>query len=51
MLQSGDGCLARYRRKLFQKLVERVAAFEIIEQILERHAPRKESKSASLAEM
>src|SRR6267154_325537 len=47
MLQSGDGCLARHRRKLFQKLDERVSAFQIIEQILERHPGAAEDRGSA----
>src|SRR5207248_11374970 len=47
MLQSGDGCLARHRRKLFQKLDERVSAFQIIEQILERRSEEHTSELQS----
>src|SRR5712664_1004117 len=51
MLQSGDGCLARHRRKLFQKLFqkldERVSAFQIIEQILERHPGAAEDRGSA----
>ena len=47
VLQGRDGRRSRHGRELQQELVERVAAFEIIQQDTERHAgPAEDRQSA-----
>jgi len=46
-LKKGDDLVAPNAGKIFQKLVNRIAAFEVIDQVLDRHAgARKARRSA-----
>jgi len=47
VLQGSNRCSARHRRKVVQEFVDRVAAFQIIEQIFERHPRSTEEGSVS----
>jgi hypothetical protein len=44
----GNGLLAADGRKIVEKLFERISGFEIVDEVLERHASARENDGATL---
>jgi hypothetical protein len=47
-LQRGDRLVVSDRREVLQKLLERIARFEVVNEVLHRHSRASENRSAAL---